>query len=225
MSYVYASERRTGRTPQAPTRQMGAWKLAYADFLTALCAFFLVMWIVHGISADKRSEIAQQFASPATKNHTDLISGGAIERQAMNVLAQSELGATSSANIKWNSDGTVLRIELIDLDNRPLFEKGSSDLNARGTALTAKAAKAIKVIGKPVSIEGHTDSDPVLRTGYSNWELSAERANSARRALIEAGLPGHLIVSVAGLADTQPLNSDAPDLPQNRRLSIVIHLD
>ena len=207
--------------PLAPTRRQGAWKLAYADFLTALCAFFLVMWLIHGVSGDQKENLAAQFSSPASAAHA----GQAPAVTAIpESLEGSELLSGKSVNVSLQREENALRLELIDLDRAPLFQKGESRLNARGQKLIQLAADAITPTGLMLSIEGHTDSDPIRRPGYSNWELSADRANAARRLLISSGLPASRIRSVSGLADTRPLASEAADLPQNRRLSIVVHL-
>ena len=112
-----------------------------------------------------------------------------------------------------------------DQPSSPLFETGKSTLNTRGERLIALSSQAISELGRPVSIEGHTDNRPIHRVGYSNWELSADRANAARRALIVNRVPERLVAGVTGLADTRPLSNKNPSLPQNRRLSIVVHLD
>ena len=130
-----------------------------------------------------------------------------------------------SGNVSLSHEASGVRIELIDLDRAPLFATGEEQLNERGQRLISMAAGAIAPMGLSVSIEGHTDSDPVARQDYSNWELSAGRANAARRALVKGGMAPTQIASVAGLADTRPLRPDAPYLPQNRRLSIVVHVE
>ncbi len=224
MADYSASYRRAGRMPLAPIRRQGAWKLAYADFLTALCAFFLVMWLIHGASKDQRAEIAGQFGShPAS---TTSLSALPIDPIApvMETLEESELLRDHATNVIVHADGKLIRLELVDLDRSPLFDKGNASLNPRGQEVIALAAKAVSALSLPVSIEGHTDSDPISRDNYSNWELSADRANAARRGLLEGGVDGSLIQSVAGLADTRPLQDGPSDLPQNRRLSIVVHI-
>lgn len=214
-----------GRTPRAPVRRLGAWKLAYADFLTALCALFIVMWLVTGASSEERAGLARQFgASQADIAPVPDIAQSRIFT-AESTLRQSRLFAEETGQVSLQKHDSGLRIELIDLDRSPLFENGREDLNERGERLIAMATSALTKLGQPVSIEGHTDSQPVRRIGYSNWELSSGRANSARKALIAHGLPERLIASVAGFSDTRPLNPDAPYLPQNRRLSIVVHID
>ncbi|WP_084399956.1 OmpA/MotB family protein [Henriciella aquimarina] len=223
----YASPRRTGRTPQAPTRRSGAWKLAYADFLTALCAFFLIMWLVHGLSSDGKNNLAEQFgAAHATSMTQDNAETGlSVAGQARDLLSASALVESGGGNVLLQAGTSDLRIELTDRAGLPLFERGNAQLNSRGDTLMKLAAQAIITLGIPVSIEGHTDSRPIERADYSNWELSSDRANIARRSLISNGVPAELVQSVAGLADTRPIAPDAPYLPQNRRLSIVFHLE
>ncbi|MEM5517640.1 OmpA family protein [Henriciella sp. AS95] len=211
--------------PLAPVRRQGAWKLAYADFLTALCAFFLVMWLIHGASNDQRADIAGQFSSssklePHLTTVTEPESNLILEQlYASSLLQQHRDNVFVQAN-----DGGI-RVELIDLERMPLFNKGEATLNDRGTLVINLAAKAIAGLGLPVAIEGHTDSAPMLRAGYSNWELSSDRANAARRALLAGGVDASQIRSVSGLADTRPLEDGRADLPQNRRLSIVIQIE
>ena len=208
--------------PLAPTRRQGAWKLAYADFLTALCAFFLVMWLIHGVSGEQKEDLAAQFSTAA-------IGASAEDASALSPvpasLKDSELLNRDTLNVSLQHENGTLRLELIDLDRAPLFEKGESSLNARGRKLIQLAADAIAPTGLMLSIEGHTDSDPIRRADYSNWELSSDRANAARRLLVANGVPAARIRSVSGLADTRPLASESRDLPQNRRLSIVVHLE
>ena len=103
-----------------------------------------------------------------------------------------------------------------------MFENGDGSLNETGQQLTRLTGSAISHLSFPVMIEGHTDSNPSLTEGYSNWELSSDRANSARRLLIEAGVSEDRIKSVAGLADTRPLLQNAPQDGVNRRISIVL---
>ena len=226
MASFDASVRPRGRMPLAPTRRQGAWKLAYADFLTALCAFFLVMWLIHGVSGQDKEDLARQFTPPgATVTQTKAAKTAPSSLMPVPPsLLQSGLLSENSMNVSLQRERHALRLDLIDLDRAPLFEKGESQLNARGRNLIEMAAVAIAPTGYAVSIEGHTDSDPVRRKDYSNWELSADRANAARRLLVASGISQSRIRSVSGLADTRPLDSEAADLPQNRRLSIVIHL-
>ena len=227
MAGEYASFGPDGRTPRAPVRRLGAWKLAYADFLTALCALFIVMWLVSGTNSDDREEVARQFgAKPlATSTGPTTTSAPSPLIIAENALKRSALLSSDLGEVKMSRSANSIRIELLDLQMTPLFDTGAETLNDRGRALIGLAAEALTHIDYHVSIEGHTDSLPIARSDYSNWELSAGRANAARRELIQQGFPAQLIAGVAGLADTKPLDGMAAYLPQNRRLSIVVHVE
>jgi chemotaxis protein MotB len=216
--------------PLAPIRQTGGWKLAYADFLTALCALFLVLWLVHGATPEQKESVAEQFgtASLLTTQSLKPISFSPSQTEA-DTLATA-LGASPLLNdhgsfVTLQTLENGVRIELLDPNRAPLFEKGAATLNTRGENLIALTAAALSLVDYSVSVEGHTDSDPVRRANYSNWDLSADRANAARRALLVHGLAPDRIRSVAGLADTRPLDATSTSLPQNRRLSIVVHID
>ena len=208
--------------PAASARKMGTWKLAYADFLTALCAFFLIMWIIHGVSAGERETLAQQFGA----NTTEPPIVAPAEARAANTLAMklradfSQSAFGSSVTI--TEEPNLVRIELTDMTERPLFENGVGQLNSYGQRLTRLAGQAIALFDHQIMIEGHTDANPNRTEGYSNWELSSDRANYARRLLIEAGVEEARIQGVAGLAHTRPLLQNAPHAPANRRISIVL---
>ncbi|MEL6861054.1 MAG: OmpA family protein [Pseudomonadota bacterium] len=208
--------------PAASARKMGTWKLAYADFLTALCAFFLIMWIIHGVSSGQRETIAQQFGAEASVVNVIAPVGADPATQIANDLRASPLFEAYSSSVTITSEPNLVRIDLSDMTERPLFETGDGSLNTTGRNLTRLTGQAISLFSMPVLIEGHTDSNPSLTHGYSNWELSADRANSARRLLINAGVSEDRIKGVSGLADTRPLLQDAPEDGANRRISIVL---
>ncbi|MCF6328366.1 MAG: OmpA family protein [Henriciella sp.] len=223
MAIAYSSRRITGRRPAAPARKMGTWKLAYADFLTALCAFFLVMWVVHGVPAEDKAELAQQFSS--VTEATEPTVRTVIGMTAMDLAAQLRsdpglLGYGSSVTITAEPD--LIRIDLTDMATRPLFEVGDGAVNETGIALTRTTGTVLAHLPDQLRLEGHTDSNPSLTAGYSNWELSADRANSARRILEDAGVAPERVRAVSGLADTRPLRPATPTLPANRRISIVL---
>ena len=223
MAVAYSSRRITGRRPAAPARKMGTWKLAYADFLTALCAFFLVMWIVHGVSAEDKAELAQQFGGEAES--VSLTAAPTPDTSAFDLAEKlrADPGLLAfGSSVTITAEPNLIRIDLTDMATRPLFETGDGRLNQTGENLTNAAGRAISYLPVPVLIEGHTDSNPSLTQGYSNWELSADRANSARRIIEQAGVSPDRIRAVTGLADTRPLLSNTPDLPANRRISIVL---
>lgn len=216
--------------PLAPIRQTGGWKLAYADFLTALCALFLVLWLVHGATPEQKESVAEQFGAPglATAQAFEPLSLAPVRTEVFELaetLRSSPLLAEPAGHVAISEFENGVRIDLLDPDLAPLFEKGAASLNARGQTLIGLTAAALSMVEMPFSIEGHTDSDPINRINYSNWDLSADRANAARRALLAQGIDPARVRSVAGLADTRPLDANSTNLPQNRRLSIVVHID
>ncbi len=219
MAYATPSRRIAGRRPVAPARKMGTWKLAYADFLTALCAFFLVMWIVHGVSAEDKAELAKQFGADI-ELETAAAPSSALQL-AEKLQADPGLLAFGSS-VSVTADDNLIRIDLTDMATRPLFETGDGALNETGQNLTQAVGSAIAYLSLPIRIEGHTDSNPILTPDYSNWDLSADRANSARRIIESAGVQPSRIKAVTGLADTRPLLPTSPTSSANRRISIVL---
>ena len=207
--------------PAASARKLGTWKLAYADFLTALCAFFLIMWIIHGVSKDERQNLAQQFGAQAEPQIS--IDDLTVRSSALaeKLRTNSDLAAFG-ASVRITETNDYIRIELTDMAERPLFETGDGQLNTTGKQLTRIVGRAISSLPLEITIEGHTDSYPSRTVGYSNWELSADRANSARRLLIAAGVNQTRIQGVTGLAHTRPLLQNAPQDAANRRISIVL---
>jgi len=222
MAEAYSSRRVQGRTPSASARKLGTWKLAYADFLTALCAFFLIMWIVHGVTGDERQALAQQFGSKIDTIEVAANDPVMDAKTVAQILRIDPALQAYGSSVTVTAEPNLVRIDLSDMTEAPLFENGDGSLNATGEKLTRLAGQAIAFLSFPVMIEGHTDSNPSLTTGYSNWELSSDRANSARRLLIEAGVAEDRIKSVAGLADTRPILENAPQDSANRRISIVL---
>lgn len=226
MAHAYSTRRFTGRRPSAPARKIGTWKLAYADFLTALCAFFLVMWIVHGVSAEDKAELAMQFgAETAISEVSPPTASDQTVMQLVEALKADTHLKSHGASVRISVEPDFIRIDLTDMATRPLFASGHGGLNATGSNLTRAVGHAIAVVDLPVIIEGHTDSNPSLIPDYSNWEISADRANSARRILEETGVKSDRIRGVTGLADTRPLLPGSSALPANRRISIVLVLN
>ncbi|WP_035618279.1 flagellar motor protein MotB [Hyphomonas johnsonii] len=211
--------------PVAPARKAGTWKMAYADFLTALMAFFLIMWLVSGVSPEDRAEIADYFHSKTTP--AVAITTAAPDSpagQLFTTLSQQPGLADAGDNVVLTTEADGVRIDLVDSAQRPLFDTGSGALTAAGRDLVALTSQALAPFDAPVSIEGHTDAFTGAGT-YSNWDLSAERASEARRALTQAGLAASRIRAVSGLSDTQPLYPGQPHLSANRRISILVHTD
>lgn len=211
--------------PAAPARKPGTWKMAYADFLTALMAFFLLMWMVSGVSAEGRDEIARHFNSNAapTAASATAEAGSAADRLFTALSRQSGLVAAGDS-VVLAREAIGVRIDLVDSARNPLFDSGSGAFSPSGLALARTTGDILRQFSEPVSIEGHTDAFSAGSATYSNWELSSDRANEARRALIAAGLAPARIRAVTGLADTRPLQAGQPHLSANRRVSILVHI-
>ncbi|MCH7796225.1 MAG: OmpA family protein, partial [Proteobacteria bacterium] len=116
-----------------------------------------------------------------------------------------------------------MRIQIVDEEGKSMFPSGSAKMFEHTRKLITLVVDAVRTLPQRIAVKGHTDAAPFVNdNGYSNWELSTDRANSSRRALIEAGLPPARIASVVGLADTEHLDEDNPLSPRNRRISIVL---
>jgi chemotaxis protein MotB len=116
-----------------------------------------------------------------------------------------------------------MRIQIVDQDGSSMFPNGSAEMFEHTRRLLALVVDAVRQMPQQIAIKGHTDAKPFSdRSNYTNWELSTDRANSSRRALLESGLPAARVASVAGLADTDPLDPEHPHAPQNRRVSIIL---
>ncbi|MBU3922563.1 MAG: OmpA family protein [Alphaproteobacteria bacterium] len=211
--------------PAFPARKLGNWKMAYADFLTALMAFFLLMWLVSGVSPDDRSAIAARFKLGDTASaaaSVPPVPAEATRLYSLLTLADALEKAGDSVILTAEPDG--VRLDLVDTSGRPLFESASGALTPDGRALVAAIAGTLAPLPNPLSIEGHTDAFTLTQAGYSNWELSADRANEARRLLEAGGIAPDRVRSVSGLSDTRPLDPGQPHLAQNRRISLKVQL-
>lgn len=230
----------------------GAWKVAFADFMTAMMAFFMVMWLI-AMKQDVKAAIAAYFRDPGAFESTrgGLMEGGAgildgssaspaktaiqeTPRQALERAAQrlrqelaKEVGLEQlgrQVEIRITNEG--LRIELLDSEETMFFESGSAKLKGGTERMLGLIAKELGRLGRPVIVEGHTDSRPYAgRNAYSNWDLSADRANSARRVIEASGLSPNQIRSVRGYADRHLRIAAAPQDARNRRVSLVVPLD
>ncbi|QSN63734.1 flagellar motor protein MotB [Caballeronia sp. M1242] len=249
----------------------GAWKIAYADFVTAMMAFFLLMWLLGSTSKYDKEGIEQYFNTPLSalfgneggaSAHTSVVNGGgkdlsssrpgeanksqtqpvppSVARAAVAVddmqrLQQLKQKLTAlientpalrafkdQIRIAITSEG--LRIEIVDSLKRPMFASGSSKLESYVTTILSNIGASLNDVDNRVSIAGHTDAVPYSgnQKGYSNWELSSERANAARRALVAGGMNEGKVLQVRGLSDVLPLNKDVIDEPTNRRISILV---
>jgi chemotaxis protein MotB len=271
----------------------GSWKVAFADFATAMMAFFLMMWLMGGTTAEQKGGISQYFKNPSAvqgasptpsptavqgpggpsssliklggstelyKNpapakgkESDDPSKKAVDADPVKAAEEAAKSAAREQDEKMDSerlegleknlrdaidsegalklfkdqiliDKTVegLRIQIVDKDSHSMFDIGSATLKDYSMAVLLELAKAIAKVPNRISISGHTDAGKYSRLNYSNWELSADRANAARRALIAGGMPESKIGRVVGLASTAMLDTDKPDNPSNRRISIIV---
>lgn len=208
------------------SRRPGQWKLAYADFLTALMAFFLLMWLSTGTSSAERSAIAAYFSG-------EEIAGTILDP----ALAQTDLEAILSAEIEANpalanlgqhiridQAPNSLRIELTDAATGSLFASGVATLSQRGHTIATNIAAILAPLPLDLRIEGHTDAFKTAPDAPSNWDISSARAASALEALEQGGISPERFKSVSGLADTVPLLPNQPHAAANRRISIVLEL-
>jgi len=223
----------------------GAWKVAYADFVTAMMSLFIVLWLMNSSKPIKEA-VAGYFRDPAG---TTKLTGGNGKGPAQNPgegLADSmTLSKDNMAKLKENLQGAIhkiedlkklngqiemtvtsegLRIELLESAKGTFFDSGSAALNDSGKETLIALAKELGSVPNKISIEGHTDSKPFERKGgeYGNWELSADRANTARRLMQENGLRADQVTQVRGYADERLRKPQAPDDPSNRRISVIV---
>lgn len=253
----------------------GAWKIAYADFVTAMMAFFLLMWLLGSTTEGDKKGIADYFQNPlkvallnggsgsGDSSHvikgggTDLSrSGGQVKRgdidntrSTVNLAAmKAEQAAAEAAKLEavrqrvqqvidnhpklsgmksqilldMTKDG--LRIQIVDDQNRPMFDSGSAVVKPYMRELLREIGGVLDEVPNRLTLEGHTDATPFGSgvTGYSNWELSADRANASRRELLAGGLPDARVLRVQGLASSTPFDKKDPASPANRRISIIV---
>ncbi|GLQ95931.1 flagellar motor protein MotB [Dyella mobilis] len=256
----------------------GAWKVAYADFVTAMMAFFLVMWLIGVGTKQQRAAISEYFKNPSMTpgnapmappgkmgpggaSDSAIKLGGAMDmphgpgkdRRASRSAApsQQEVEKLAREQEKERLESLMqqmhaaieksqalapfkdqlllditpegLRIQIVDKQNRPMFDTGSATLEPYTVAILHELAGFIAQAPNEVSISGHTDDAPYSSEhNYSNWELSADRANAARRALLDGGLVSDKIARVVGLAASVPFDKLNPSDPINRRISIIM---
>jgi chemotaxis protein MotB len=271
----------------------GAWKVAYADFVTAMMAFFLLLWLLNATTEAQKRGIADYFQPTIASKSTTSGAGGILGGQTM-TSPGSQRSSTSPISITTvrpaqeddnpaDDDGTDetmpmrqlnspadvaeaerllaareekkfemtetrlkqaiqevpdlkilsdsilidrteegLRIQLLDQENASMFPLGSSDMVEPARKLMGLVAQAVQRLPNKLSISGHTDGTPFIKqNNYTNWELSADRANASRRALVNAGLAPERIATVIGKADNENIVPN-PNSPRNRRISIVL---
>ena len=230
----------------------GAWKVAFADFMTAMFALFLVLWMVNQ-SSDVKAAIAGYFQDPlgrANESGSSIVPGEGAQTQMARPLAPMQIidiridrlqkisesireklgkipvldSLKNHLEITMTDEG--LRIELLEDSTAQFFESGSAAMSPRGQQLVTVIGTELATDSNLVQLEGHTDARPyAAKNGYSNWELSADRANSARRILNAAGVSGNRVAAIRGMADRNLRYAEAPFDPRNRRISITVMLD
>ena len=213
----------------------GAWKVAYADFVTAMMALFIVLWLLNSGQKVKEA-VAGYFKDPAGVGNKagtgDAGSGVGVEgKQDMarlsDKLQQAIKEMPEFQKIKAYVEVTLtqegLLIELLESEKGMFFQSGNALPTEQGQELLAKLAVEMGKLPNSVLIEGHTDSKPFAGGGaYTNWELSTDRANSARRLMQSRGLRADQVAQVRGLADQRLRNKDQPTAASNRRISLTV---
>ena len=253
----------------------GAWKIAYADFVTAMMAFFLLMWLLGSTAKGELQGIAAYFSAPlkvamaggdGAGNSSSVIPGGGNDltkvhgqvrrsdsetekerrmsidtaraerarQDAARIKAlQSKIDAMITENPRLNEYKSQIRIDvtpdglqiqIVDNQNRPMFDSGSALVKPYMRDILREIGAALGGVENRISLAGHTDSAPYGNSdrGYSNWELSADRANASRRELVSAGMPDAKLGRVVGLAASDLLEPDNPRAPANRRITITV---
>jgi len=252
----------------------GAWKIAYADFVTAMMAFFLLMWLLGSTTEGDKKGLQDYFQSPlkvalgggsGSGDSSSVIKGGgeditrtagqvkrgAVEapkrtfnlqalkaeqvraeaqrlEELMNTIENQMRGSekfkalSSQVRLDMTRDG--LRIQIVDDQSRPMFDSGSAVVKPYMRELLRAIGELLGEVPNLLTLEGHTDAQPFPggERGYSNWELSADRANASRRELIAGGLEDRRVLRVQGLASSQLFDKDNPVAPTNRRISIIV---
>ena len=208
------------------SRRTGQWKLAYADFLTALMAFFLLMWLTTDSSHAERSAIAAYFtgAEASIAQTQPALPYNELEMELQFKIENSPALIGLQEHIQLHTEPAGLRIDLTDISSGALFDSGSVDPSATGAKLLGNIGEFIKPLPVSIHVEGHTDAFKTAPGHQTNWEISTARAHKALIKLQEAGIPSKRFKSVSGLADTQPLLKNQPHAPINRRISILLEI-
>ena len=213
----------------------GAWKVAYADFVTAMMAFFMVMWLM-GSSKPVQEAISGYFKDPSgTAEKKGSIHVGSadnfnitkddmpkLKEEIENKMKEMKDFDKLKNHIEITITSEGLRIELMESVSGTFFDSGRPELNADGRELVINLAQQLGKLPNKLSIEGHTDSKPYAGSGpYGNWELSSDRANAARRLMQANGVSADQVTQVRGFAD-QRLRNQNPLDPANRRVSLIV---
>lgn len=213
----------------------GAWKVAYADFVTAMMALFIVLWLMHA-SPEVQKAVGGYFRDPsgtASMTGTNVAGAGAgmtldkkniekLKEKLQKAIQQNPEFDKLKNNVEMTVTGEGLRIELVESEKGLFFESGQPFPTGLGKDLLVKLAQELSKISGPVALEGHTDSQRYGTENYTNWELSADRANAARRIMQTSGLKASQVSQVRGFADQQLRIPGKPEDPSNRRVSIIV---
>ena len=253
----------------------GAWKIAYADFVTAMMAFFLLMWLLGSTAEGDKKGIADYFNSPlkvsllgggtGSGDSSSVVRGGgtdlsrtdgqvkkgdieaqhktvqlqalkaqqrraeaarleSLKQKVEQVLAASPKLAAMKSQIRLDMTRDGLRIQIVDEQNRPMFDSGSAVVKPYMRELLREIGAVLAEVPNRLTLEGHTDAQPFVGgdRGYSNWELSSDRANASRREIVAGGLPEDRMLLVQGLASSNLFVPAEPAHPMNRRISIIV---
>ena len=248
----------------------GAWKIAYADFVTAMMAFFLLMWLLGSSTKAQLQGIADYFKTPlkvalqggyGSGDASSVIKGGGedltrkagqvkrgteeqknkeiislekskaekerleqMKAKLQQMVEKNEKLKAFKKQLKIDITDEGLRIQIIDDQNRPMFDSGGSVMKAYTRDILREIGKTLNELPNKISLSGHTDAVQYTtgERGYSNWELSADRANASRRELVAGGLEDGKIMRVVGLGSAVPFNKENPNDPVNRRISIIV---
>jgi chemotaxis protein MotB len=222
----------------------GSWKVAYADFVTAMMAFFLLLWLISMVTPEKKAVLADYFRNfnVFQQSGRSFMEQSASIQKEVKTSAQDivtgemtaedlkdKLKAAIDEKLKSLKDQVLLdvveggvRIQIVDLEGRPMFPSGSAVPNEKCKQILSVVSANIKDTNNRVVVEGHTDSAPFRGSGMTNWELSTGRASSARKELGINGIDPERIARVVGYADTELLIKDDPRDARNRRISIIL---
>ncbi len=227
----------------------GSWKVAYADFVTAMMAFFLLLWLITMVAPEKRarlstyfkhfsifqqsgqsfleksSEVFKQAGEPGVRVPQEMTSQNPMRpeqfKEAIKNAIEMKLGDIKDQIMVDVFEGGV-RIQLVDKEGKPMFDLGSSQPTALAIRIMQVIGEQIRALPNPVSVEGHTDSLTYKSSAYGNWELSTERALAAKKQLEGFGLNSNRLTRIAGYADTVPFVKEDTEDPRNRRISIIL---
>jgi len=253
----------------------GAWKIAYADFVTAMMAFFLLMWLLGSTAKGELQGIADYFNAPlkvamaggdGAGNSSSIIPGGgndlskvhgqvrrsdadsdkqrrmspeqmradiarqdaarikALQAKIDSIITASQILNEYRSQIRMDLTPDGLQIQIVDDQNRPMFDSGSALVKPYMRDILRGIGASLSEVENRISLAGHTDAVPYSNSdrGYSNWELSADRANASRRELVAAGMPDAKLARVVGLSASDLLTPENPRAPSNRRITITV---